>query len=251
MDIHIISLFPEMFHALNHGIPGRAQRNQHVRLHYINPRDFSQDKHDRVDDKPYGGGPGMVMKAQPLQAAIEMALGNSPPETKVSYLSPQGKPFNQFAAHQLSQRTHLILIAGRYEGIDERVHHTHIDEEWSLGDFILTGGELPVMCMVDAICRLIPEVLGNVASAQQDSFGTSQAPGLLDYPHYTHPAIVNGLSVPDILLSGHHAKIERWRLQQALGNTWRKRPDLLQNRVLTEQEKVLLAEFISHHKEEN
>jgi tRNA (guanine37-N1)-methyltransferase len=251
MYIHIISLFPEMFNALNYGIPGRAQHKGKLQLNHINLRDFSHDKHRRVDDKPYGGGPGMVIKAQPLQAAIDATLKLSPPKTKVSYLSPQGKTFDQAAAYELSKRSHLILIAGRYEGIDERVYQTHIDEEWSLGDFVLSGGELPIMCMVDAICRLIPEVLGNAASAQQDSFSPDKKAQLLDYPHYTKPAMLGNLAVPDILLSGHHAKIEKWRLQHALGNTWRKRPDLLQNRVLTEQEQVLLAEFISHSKEEN
>mgnify|MGYP006313230539 CR=1 FL=1 len=236
MDIQVISLFPEMFVPLNTSIPGRAQKNGLIKLSYLNPRDFSEDKHGNVDDRPYGGGPGMVMKLQ--QQAHQ-------PAPIVSYLSPQGKRFDQAAAQALSQRKGLILVAGRYEGIDQRLIDTEIDEEWSVGDFILSGGELAVMCLIDAIARLQIGALGNENSAVQDSFTAS----LLDYPHYTHPAIINGLEVPKVLQQGNHAAIARWRLKEALGRTWQRRPDLLKKRILSEQEQVLLAEFIRENSE--
>lgn len=245
MHIHIISLFPEMFKALESGIPGRAQQRSLLKLSIINPRDFARDKHQSVDDRPYGGGPGMVMKAEPLQAAIRVAVQGSGGTTPVSCLSPQGQRFDHAAACMLSQRKQLILVAGRYEGIDERVFQTLIQEEWSIGDFVLSGGELAAMCLVDAVARLLPDVLGNAHSAQQDSF----CHGLLDYPHYTRPEIVSGIAVPKVLRSGHHDAIAAWRLQQALGRTWLRRPDLLQKRVLSEQEQVLLAEFIQQQTE--
>ena len=248
MDIQVISLFPEMFVPLNTSIPGRAQKNVLIKLSYLNPRDFSEDKHGNVDDRPYGGGPGMVMKFKPLLTAIKQAKLQQQayqPAPIVSYLSPQGKRFDQAAAQALSQRKGLILVAGRYEGIDQRLIDTEIDEEWSVGDFILSGGELAVMCLIDAIARLQIGALGNENSAVQDSFTAS----LLDYPHYTHPAIINGLEVPKVLQQGNHAAIARWRLKEALGRTWQRRPDLLKKRILSEQEQVLLAEFIRENSE--
>lgn len=238
MHISLITLFPEMFKALDYGIPGRAQKQGLLKIDYWNPRDFTTDKHRTVDDRPYGGGPGMVLKVEPLQAAIQavQALNN----TVVSYLSPQGKVFDYQAAQMLMERGRLILLAGRYEGIDERLIQQEVAEEWSIGDFVLSGGELAGMCMIDAIARLIPGALGDAESATQDSFVN----GLLDYPHYTRPEQYNDLSVPEVLLSGDHAAIRRWRLQQALGRTWQRRPDLLKNLVLSEEEQVLLAAFI-------
>lgn len=248
MDIQIISLFPEMFTPLNLSIPGRAQKKELIKISYLNPRDFTEDKHNTVDERPYGGGPGMVMKFEPLFAAIKMAklrqknLRSTP---LVSYLSPQGKRFDQIAAQELSRREGLILIAGRYEGIDQRLINSEIDEEWSLGDFILSGGELAAMCLIDTIVRLLPGALGHAESASQDSFSSN----LLEYPHYTRPAQINGQTVPGVLLQGDHDAIARWRLKQALGKTWKRRPDLLKNHILSEQEQVLLTEFIRENSE--
>ena len=243
MDIQVITLFPEMFSALDASIPGRAQKKGLIQLSYLNPRDFTHHKHNVVDDKPYGGGPGMVMKFQPLQAAIHTAKAKHPGPT--SYLSPQGKCFDQAAAQQLSQRNSLILIAGRYEGIDQRLIDKEVDEEWSVGDFILSGGELAAMCLIDAVVRLREGVLGHSESASQDSFSRP----LLDYPHYTRPAEIDKQTVPQVLLQGDHEAIARWRLKQALGRTWQRRPDLLKKHILSEQEQVLLAEFIREHSE--
>ncbi len=243
MNIQVITLFPEMFAALNSSIPGRAQKQGLIHLSYLNPRDFTSDKHKTVDDKSYGGGPGMIMKFQPLQAAIQAARQNHP--ALISYLSPQGARFDQAAAQQLSQRKSLILIAGRYEGIDQRLIDREVDEEWSVGDFILSGGELAAMCLIDAVVRLLEGVLGHPESALQDSFSQS----LLDYPHYTRPAKIANQTVPSVLLKGDHEAISRWRLKQSLGKTWQQRPDLLKKRILSEQEQVLLAEFIHEHSE--
>ncbi len=240
MQIGVISLFPEMFAALQHSIPGRAQKAGLLALSYWNPRDFTVDKHRMVDDRPYGGGPGMVMKVEPLLQTIQAAKAVIGATSTVIYLSPQGKPFDQTAAQQLATKDKLILIAGRYEGIDERLLTLAIDEEWSIGDYVLSGGELPAMCMIDAITRLIPGALGAEESAQQDSFTA----GLLDCPHYTRPEELKGLKVPEVLLSGDHSAIKRWRLQQSLGKTWLKRPDLLKKYLLNPEEQVLLAEFI-------
>lgn len=244
MWIGVITLFPEIFAVLQQGITGRAQKQGLLDLNCWNPRDFTLDKHRTVDDRPYGGGPGMVMKMQPLQDAIQTAkkaaLDSTATESRVIYLSPQGQRFDQAAAEKLAQRTSLILVAGRYEGIDERLLQTSIDEEWSVGDFVLSGGELPALCMIDAITRLLPGALGDDESALQDSFTT----GLLDCPHYTRPEEIAGLTVPEALMSGDHASIQRWRLKQALGNTWLKRPDILQKYRLKDEEQVLLAEFL-------
>ena len=243
MNIQIITLFPEMFAALNVSIPGRAQKQGLIQLSYLNPRNFTTDKHNTVDDKSYGGGPGMIMKFKPLQASIQAARQNHP--GLISYLSPQGARFDQTAAQQLSQRQSLILIAGRYEGVDQRLIDKEVDEEWSVGDFILSGGELAAMCLIDAVIRLLEGTLGHLESALQDSFSRS----LLDYPHYTRPAEIDNLAVPPVLLSGDHKAICRWRLKQALGRTWQRRPDLLKKHILSQQEQVLLAEFIREHSE--
>lgn len=243
MNIQVITLFPEMFCALDSSIPGRAQKQGLIHLSYLNPRDFAHDKHKTVDDNPYGGGPGMVMKFHPLQAAIHVAKQRH--QGPVSYLSPQGKPFNQAIARALSQRKSLILIAGRYEGVDQRLIDQAVDEEWSVGDFVLSGGELAAMCLIDAIVRLLDGALGDPESALQDSFSQS----LLDYPHYTRPAQIDKQAVPTVLLEGDHAAISRWRLKQALGRTWQQRPDLLKKHILSVREQVLLAEFIREHSE--
>lgn len=244
MQIDIITLFPEMFQALNYGIVGRAQTQKIITLSYWNPRDFTQDRHRTVDDRPYGGGPGMLMKVQPLQDAIHAAKKASILPTKVAYLSPQGRPFDQAAARELAQRPRLILVAGRYEGVDERLLQTEIDEQWSIGDYVLSGGEIPAMSMIDAITRLLPGALGDEESAQYDSFSGY----LLDHPHYTRPEEINDLKVPTVLLSGNHAAIQRWRLKQALGKTWLLRPDLLKKHSLNAEEEILLAEFMSETK---
>lgn len=236
----IVSLFPDMFQALQVGITGRAIKEQLLRLSYWNPRDFATDKHKCVDDKPYGGGPGMLMMTEPLQAAIHAAKKDAPSTPHVVYLSPQGKQFNQQAAETLSTKKSLILVAGRYEGIDERIITQEIDEEWSIGDYVLTGGELAAMVMVDTITRLIPGSVGDQNSVSQDSLTT----GLLKYPQYTRPENYQGLTVPEVLLSGHHLQIERWRTKQSLGKTWLRRPDLLAKRQLSQDEQSLLNEFI-------
>lgn len=240
MEFGIITLFPEMFQALNVGITGRAIKDEVIKLNLCNPRQFSTDKHQSVDDRPYGGGPGMVMMAEPLKAAIDTLKQTAKPNTTVIYLSPQGRRFDQEAAQELADRGSLILLAGRYEGIDERIIDQEIDEEWSVGDYILSGGELAAMVMIDAITRLIPGTVGDEASVSSDSLTT----GLLKYPQYTRPEHFSGISVPDILLSGHHQQIAEWRLKVSLGKTWLRRPDLLAKKQLTEQEVRLLQEFI-------
>lgn len=238
MKIGIITLFPQMFAALNTSIPRIAQEKGKLALQFWDPRDYTQDKHQTVDDTPYGGGPGMVMLAAPLLAAIKaarMAL----PQAKVIYLSPQGQRLNHQAVMDFAQMEEIIFLCGRYEGIDARIIELAVDAEWSLGDYVLSGGELAAMVMVDAIARQLPEVLGDATSASEDSFAT----GLLDYPHYTRPAEFAGLKTPEVLLSGNHAVIKRWRLKQALGRTFLRRPDLLAYRVLSKEEQTLLAEF--------
>ncbi len=240
MQFNILTLFPDMFKALDYGITGKAIKENLINLSLWNPREFTQDKHQCVDDRPYGGGPGMVMMPGPLQAAIHAVKKNSSEKTTVIYLSPQGKSFNQTAAETLLAKNNLTLIAGRYEGIDERILQQEVDEEWSMGDYILTGGELAAMVMIDVIARLIPGVVGDEASVSQDSLTS----GLLKYPQYTRPEIFNNLSVPDVLLSGHHQHIHEWRLKKSLGKTWLKRPDLLEKKSLSPLESRLLIEFI-------
>lgn len=240
MRFDIISLFPEMFQALNSGIVGRALRNNIIEIYHWNPRDYAHDPYRMIDDRPYGGGPGMVMKFEPLRATIQAARNAVATQSHVVHLTPQGKVLTQKHLSQLSRQIRLILIAGRYEGIDERLIKTDIDEEYSVGDYIVSGGELPAMIMIDAITRLLPGVLGNDKSVQQDSF----AVGLLDHPHYTRPKFIGNQCVPKVLLSGDHQAIARWRLKQALGRTWQRRPDLIKRRILTEQEQQLLDDYM-------
>lgn len=246
-ECDVITLFPEMFNAITqHGVTGKASRNNIFKLNTWNPRDFTHDNYRAVDDSPYGGGPGMVMMAQPLEDAIiqartrQIALNIDKP--KVVYLSPQGKQLNHQIAKQLSILPGLILLCGRYEGIDERLIIRQVDMEISIGDYVVSGGELAAMVLVDCIVRQIPGTLGDPESANQDSF----VDGLLDYPHYTRPEMYKDNRVPEILMSGHHAHIRRWRLQQSLGRTWLKRPDLFESRLahgMTVEEEKLLEEF--------
>jgi tRNA (guanine37-N1)-methyltransferase len=242
MRFDVITLFPDMFEAIRQGITGRAIERGQVDLQLWNPRDYSHDVHRTVDDRPYGGGPGMVMKVEPLRAAILDARAAAP-GSKVIYMSPQGRPFTQAAAQQMSEQPGVILLAGRYEGIDERLLEAHVDEEWSIGDYVLSGGELPAMVVMDAVIRLLPGVLGHEDSAVEDS----HVDGLLDCPHYTRPEAIEGRAVPEVLLSGNHKAIREWRLMQALGRTWLRRPDLLEGRPLTDEEQGLLDQFIRTH----
>jgi tRNA (guanine37-N1)-methyltransferase len=249
MRVDVVTLFPAMFDALTqHGVTGRAIQRGMLQLGLWNVRDYAHDRHRTVDDRPYGGGPGMVMQVQPLRDAIHAAtIADATPaphrdvqvspeagcrkRPRVIYLSPQGRRLDQAGVRELAAVPRLILVAGRYEGVDERVLQANIDEEWSIGDYVLSGGELAAMVMIDAVARLLPGVLGHEDSAQQDSFGSSNGgvdgPGLLDYPHYTRPEEVDGARVPAVLLSGDHQAIARWRQKQALGRTWLRRPDLL------------------------
>jgi tRNA (guanine37-N1)-methyltransferase len=247
MHLGVITLFPGMFDALkNYGITGRALKRGIVQLTLWNPRDFSLDRHRSVDDRPYGGGPGMVMGVQPLRDAIGVARSALGANCRVVYLSPQGKRLDQAGLQLLAAREALLFIAGRYEGVDERLLEMEIDEEWSIGDYILSGGELAAMVMIDGLVRLLPGALGAIESAEQDSF----VDGLLDCPHYTRPEVINGWSVPTVLLTGNHEAIRRWRLKQALGRTWLKRPDLLKGRVLEKEQQDLLDEFIREYRAE-
>ncbi|MGR6980592.1 tRNA (guanosine(37)-N1)-methyltransferase TrmD [Testudinibacter sp. P27/CKL/0425] len=241
MWIGIISLFPEMFKAITEfGVTGRAVKHNLLQVQCWNPRDFTHDRHDTVDDRPYGGGPGMLMMVQPLrdaiQAAKQAASAVAGDAVKVIYLSPQGRKLDQHGVQQLSQHQKLILVCGRYEGIDERLIEAEVDEEWSVGDYVLTGGELPAMTLIDAVARFIPGVLGKQASAEEDSF----ADGLLDCPHYTRPEVLDGVAVPPVLMSGNHAEIRKWRLTQSLHRTWTRRPELLESLALTDEQRVLL-----------
>ncbi len=241
MDLHVISIFPEMFSVITEqGVISRAIKQQVLSLNIHNPRDFADDKHSTVDARPYGGGPGMVMMPDPLIKAINAAktaaVSDKP---KVVYLSPQGKRFDQTEAKKFASLDSLILLSGRYEEVDERVIEHYVDEQWSIGDFVLSGGELPAMVMIDAIARLLPDSLGNAESASHDSFSN----GLLDCPHYTRPEEVLGHRVPSVLLSGDHQAIEKWRMMQALGRTWLKKPELLNKIELTDEQLQLLEEF--------
>ncbi len=239
MNIQVISVFPDMFKMLtDFGVVGRAINREVLTLDLLNPRDFADDERNTVDDRPYGGGPGMVMMAQPLSRAIEAAKRQHA-GAKVVYLSPQGRRFNHQVATELADREALIVLAGRYEGVDERLLDSHVDEELSIGDYVLSGGELAAMVVIDAVARLLPDGLGNAASALADSFAT----GLLDHPHYTRPDEFEGAAVPNVLLSGDHKAIARWRMQQALGRTWLRRPDLLDKIELDDQQLALLEEF--------
>ncbi|MCC4265689.1 tRNA (guanosine(37)-N1)-methyltransferase TrmD [Oceanimonas baumannii] len=247
MWIGVVSLFPEMFRAVSdYGVTGRAVKDGLLTFESWNPRDFTRDKHRTVDDRPYGGGPGMLMMVQPLRDAIAAARAAAGEGAKVIYLSPQGRKLDQQGVCELAQQEKLILVAGRYEGVDERVIEADIDEEWSVGDYVLSGGELPAMVLIDAVARMVPGVLGDMASAEQDSFSE----GLLDHPHYTRPEQLEGMAVPAVLLSGNHADIARWRMQQSLGRTWLRRPELLNNLALTDEQEQLLAQFVREQRDE-
>jgi len=241
MWIGVISIFPEMFRAISdYGITSRAVKQELIQLQCFNPRSNTEDRHQTVDDRPFGGGPGMVMKIKPLEGALGDARQAAGGPVKVIYLSPQGRKLTQAAVQELANEERLILIAGRYEGIDERFIEEHVDEEWSVGDYVLSGGELPAMVLIDAVTRLLPGALGHVDSAEEDSF----TDGLLDCPHYTRPEVYADKRVPEVLLSGNHEHIRRWRLQQSLGRTWERRADLLDCRSLSGEEKKLLEEYI-------
>lgn len=244
MLIDVVTLFPQMFDAVTqYGVTGRAQQRGIWQYAAWNPRDFTTDNYHTIDDRPYGGGPGMVMMAEPLTQTINAATSRQRAagvvKPKVIYLSPQGQLLDHKKVVELSQCSGLVLLCGRYEGIDERVIDQLVDEEISVGDYVLSGGELPAMLLIDAILRLLPGVLNDAQSADQDSFVN----GLLDCPHYTRPEMFAGHVVPEVLLSGNHALIARWRLKQSLGRTWQRRPDLLVDRCLTKQESRLLAEY--------
>ena len=239
MKIALITLFPEMFAAVtDYGISGRAVKQGLLEITSYNPRDYTEDRHETVDDRPYGGGPGMVMMIEPLHRAISAARAWTNNEAKVVYLSPQGAVLSQAAVNGFSKQQSLILVAGRYEGIDERLIQTEVDEEWSIGDYVLSGGEVPAMVLMDALIRQLPGALGHKDSADQDSF----AEGLLDCPHYTRPEDYDGQTVPEVLLSGNHEKIRRWRLQQSLVRTQQRRPELLDRLKLNTEQQALLKE---------
>ena len=240
MRIDVITLFPESLEGLTGlGVTGRAIREGQVVLKTWNPRDFATDRHRTVDDRPYGGGPGMVMAVEPLSTTIAAAQKEHANGTRVSLMSPQGRKLDQAGVDELAGRQGLILVCGRYEGIDERLIESEIDEEWSIGDYVISGGELAAAVIVDAVTRLLPGVLGHAQSAVQDSF----VDGLLDHPHYTRPEVKGGKAVPEVLLSGDHEAIRRWRRKQALGRTWQLRPDLLINRQMDDEAELLLKEF--------
>ncbi len=248
MDIDVITLFPGMFDAItDYGVTSRAVKNGLLAVNCWNPRDYTEDRHRTVDDRPYGGGPGMVMKTGPLEKTLDEILDQQSVVRKVIYLSPQGQTFDHKMAKELSALPGLILLSGRYEGVDERFLNDRVDQEISIGDFVLTGGELAAMLMIDAIARQIPGVLGNECSAEEDSF----VEGLLDCPHYTRPEIYKGQKVPEVLLSGNHAAIRSWRLKQSLGRTWLRRPELLEKIDLDEEQEKLLKEFKCEFKQEH
>ena len=240
----VVTLFPEMIReALRFGVTARALARGLVTVGVQDPRTHATDVHRTVDDRPYGGGPGMVMKVEPLRQAIQAARERAPAGSAVIYLSAQGRAFDQQVARDYAQRPGVILVAGRYEGIDERVIELEVDEELSVGDYVLSGGELPALTVIDAVTRLVPGTLGDADSAEQESF----VAGILDWPHYTRPEEIEGRRVPDVLLGGNHAAIRRWRLKQALGRTWLRRPELLERVELDAEQRALLDEFVAEH----
>ena len=246
----VVTLFPGMFDALTeHGITQRARSQRYFELVLWNPRDFAVNAYRSVDDRPYGGGPGMVMLAEPLSKALRAAKARQQScgvgQSRTVYLSPQGKRLDQSVVEELSAADGLVLLAGRYEGVDERLIELAIDDEVSVGDYVVSGGELPAMVLIDSIVRRIPGVLNDAESASQDSF----VDGILDFPHYTRPEVVDGRPVPPVLLSGNHADIRRWRLKQALGRTWRRRPDLLAGIQLDAEQALLLEEYQAEYGE--
>lgn len=241
MHVQVVTLFPEMVNAIAaFGVVGRAVERGIISLGCQNPRDHTLDAHRTVDDRPYGGGPGMVMKFEPAAAAIATARKQLPSGSPVVCLSPQGVAFDQDAARRLADLPGMVLLAGRYEGIDERLIESVVDEELSLGDFVISGGEIAAMAVIDAVARLLPGVLGDAESASQDSF----MEGLLDHPHYTRPEEIDGRRVPEVLLSGNHARIAKWRQQQALGRSFLRRPDLLEKLDLSDEQRLLLNEYL-------
>ena len=245
MRLGVVSLFPEMFDAITkYGVTGRAVSRGKLAINYWNPREFTQDRHQTVDDRPYGGGPGMVMKVKPLQQAIHAAKAVLGQQAKVIYLSPQGRKLDQKGLLELATRDSMIFVAGRYEGVDERLIEQEIDEEWSIGDYVLSGGELAAMVIIDGVARLLPGVLGDEESALQDSFMA----GLLDHPHYTRPEKYLDQVVPKVLLGGDHEAIRKWRLKQSLGRTWLRRPELLVE-TLTDEQNALLEQFIAEYRQ--
>jgi tRNA (guanine37-N1)-methyltransferase len=238
----VLTLFPEMFDGfLNSSIIKKAREKGLIETRLVNFRDFATDKHRTVDDIPYGGGGGMVLKPEPIFSAVDALLAGKEEKPPILLMSPQGEPFTQKKAEELAQHDHLILICGHYEGFDERIRRHLATGEISIGDYVLTGGELPAMVVIDSVSRLIPGVLGNETSAADDSFST----GLLEYPQYTRPSLFRGYHVPDVLLSGHHARIEEWRRQEALRRTWERRPDLLRTAPLTEKDRAFLRKLES------
>jgi len=248
LQLDVVTLFPPMFDAVTEcGITGRARERGLYRLTMWNPRDFAQNAYRTIDDRPYGGGPGMVMMAEPLEkalrAACERQRGCGVAKPRVLHLTPQGRSLNHVRVAELAREDGLVLLAGRYEGVDERLIERCVDDEVSIGDYVLSGGELAAMVVIDCIVRQLPGALGDADSASQDSF----ANGLLDCPHYTRPEIYEGAAVPPVLLSGNHAEINRWRLMQALGRTWQRRPDLLEKRTLSAEERALLDEYRREH----
>ncbi len=241
MLMQVVTLFPQMVNTIAaYGVVGRAIDRELISLECQNPRDFTDDVHRTVDDRPYGGGPGMVLKYAPAAAAIAAAKEQLPAGSPVVCLSPQGTVFDQAVAQRIAGLSGIVFLAGRYEGIDERLLESVVDEELSLGDFVLSGGEIAAMAVIDAVARLLPGVLGDEASALQDSF----MEGLLDHPHYTRPEEVDGRRVPDVLLSGDHARIAKWRHQQALGRSFERRPDLLEKLELDDEQQTLLDEYL-------
>jgi tRNA (guanine37-N1)-methyltransferase len=240
MRIAVVTLFPVMIReALSHGVVGRAVERGLLEVECFDPRDQASDVHRTVDDRSYGGGPGMVLKVGPLRGAMQAAMAAQPPGSRRVYLGADGRRFEQGMAREACAWPGLVLVAGRYEGVDERFIERETDEQWSIGDYVLSGGELPALVVIDAIARLIPGTLGSAESAVQESFSD----GLVDWPHYTRPPAIEGLEVPEVLMSGDHAAIRRWRLQQALGRTWLRRPELLERRGMSDEERVLLEEF--------
>jgi len=248
MRMDVLTLFPEMFEGVFHSsILGKAQEKGIVQLRAHNFREHANNKHNTVDDYPYGGGGGMVLKAEPIFSAVESLIEEDAPKPRVILMCPQGERYTQAKAEELAKEEHLIFICGHYEGYDERIREYLVTDELSVGDYVLTGGELPAMTIIDSVARLLPGVLGNETSAVTDSFST----GLLEYPHYTRPADFRGMKVPDILLSGHHANVEAWRKQQSLRRTLERRPDLLEHVELNKKEKKWLQEIKQNINQEN
>lgn len=246
MRFDVVTLFPDFVRAVvEYGVTAKARERGLIDLVAWNPRDYAHDRHRTVDDRPYGGGPGMVMKVPPLRDAIRAAREAVADAAPVVYLSPQGRPLDQAGVERLAGQPRTILLCGRYEGIDERLIEAEVDDEYSVGDYVVSGGELPAMMVIDAVARLVPGVLGHEDSAAQDSF----AGGLLDCPHYTRPEEIDGQRVPEVLLGGNHQAVARWRYKLALGRTWLRRPDLLERRVLDDEARALLREFIDEYRE--